>query len=152
MKLELELNEMSWDDLIKLRKETLPKVAGLRNYVLSNMNSCIYHQISREEILESINRLREDFRKKQKEFAEEMEKLRISFVLKGGGTAGAMAIGMSLFPSLNGTWQEILFRIVGMGLVSISALTPEIKTLIPAHRKYRNHPLFFTTILPKQES
>lgn len=152
MKLEVELNEMSWDDVIKLRKEILPKVAGLRNYVLSNMNPGIYHQLSREEVLEYINGLREDFRKKHEEFTLEMEKLRIASIFKGGGTTGAMAIGMSLFPSLTGTWQEILFRVVGMGLVSMSALTPEVKTLIPAHRKYRNHPLYFTTMLPKQES
>ncbi|MDZ7761721.1 MAG: hypothetical protein U5L00_15870 [Desulfovermiculus sp.] len=152
MKLELELNEMSWDDVIKLRKEILPKVEGLRNYMLSNINPIVYHQLSQEEVLASINGLREDFRKKQEEVAEEMEKLRIGSIFKGGGAIGAGTIGMSLFPSLTGTWQEILIRVVGMGLVSMSALTPEIKTLIPARRKYRNHPLFFTTMLPKQES
>ena len=150
--LENALEEMSWSDVLKVRKEILPKVSEFRGYIFNNFNNLSIHNLTQDEISKFIVKTRSDFEFCQEELAKEWEKLRIASVFKGGGATGTGAIGMSLIPSTTGTWEEILIRVIGAGLVAAATITPEVKTLIPAQRKLRNHPMFFSTMLPRVKS
>lgn len=148
--LENALNDMSWADVLKVRREILPKVAEFREYIFSNYNILSVHDLTQDEVSKIVAKSRSEFERCQDELASAWEKLRIASVLKGGGITGSGAVGMSLVPSVTGTWDEILIRVVGAGLAAAAALTSEVQALIPAHRKLKNHPLFFSTMLPKK--
>ncbi|MFA6970187.1 MAG: hypothetical protein WC208_02185 [Gallionella sp.] len=140
--LENVLNDMSWDEVIRLRREILPRISNLRIFLMNRVNA-IYQgkrdlEIYRQEMLKT----RLEFESMKESLAEEWGKLRIGATFKFGGISGASATGLTLLPSFN-TWQEVTTLIVSSGLIAASSLTDEIKSLIPAHRKVRTHPLYF---------
>ncbi len=143
--LEQALNEMSWDDVLKIRREILPKIATFRDYVISKANVLGKSQPdSADEAKKLIIDLKGEFEQKKENLATEWEKLRIASLTKGGGATG----GLSLVTSFSAAWEENLFNVISLGLVAVSSLTPELKSLIPARRKVRKHPLYFTTLFP----
>ena len=150
--LEHALNEMSWSEVLKVRKKILPKASNFRKSLFDSFNSLSKKEYAPSEISKYISELKRNFQTHQNELANEWEKFRIASVLRTGGVVGASAIGMSAIPSLSGTWEEIFIRVVGVGLISIATLTAELKTLIPAKRKVKKHPLFFSTMLPNSKS
>lgn len=150
--LENALNDMSWADVLRVRREVLPKVAEFREYIFGNYNILSAHDLTQSEVTKIVAKSRSEFERYQEELASAWEKIRIASVLKGEGITGSGSVGMSLVPSLTGTWNEILVRVVGAGLAAAVAMTPEVQALIPAHRKLKNHPLFFSTMLPKKTS
>lgn len=143
--LEKALSQMSWDDVIKLRREILPKVAVFRNHIVKKLRPLRKGYITQDDASKVILGIRSEFEILQEDLAAEWEKIRIATVVRGGGSAG----GISLIPSLTGTWEEILIRVIAGGLVAASIISPRIESLIPASRKLRSHPLYFSTMLPK---
>lgn len=150
--LESALNEMTWNEVLKVRKAILPKTSNYRKYIFKSFRKLPKGKYEPSEIRNYIEELRQDFESCQDELVREWEKFRIASICKSGGMVGTSAIGMSAIPSFSGTWEEIFIRVVGAGLVSVATLTPELKTLIPAYRKVKEHPLFFSTMLPSSES
>ena len=149
VELEVALEELSWDDVILIRKEIFPKISKLRQYIVNRVERLNKGKIyNYSQIREETEKLRTDFLEKQEALAEAWEKLKIASVMKFGGFAGAGNLGLTLLPAYN-SWGELLIRTVSVGLVSVSALTPELKSIIPARRKVKNHPLFFINKLNK---
>ena len=93
--------------------------------------------------LESLKR---DFEAKKEALVDEWEKIRIASILRTGGAIGAAAcsksIGLSLFPA-EMSWLDWMVRILSAGLIVTASLGPELKSLLPAQRKVRTHPLLF---------
>lgn len=149
VELENALENMSWDDVILIRKELFPKISELRHYIIDQverLNRCKIYDYG--QIREETEKLKYDFLEKQEVLAEAWEKLRIASVMKLGGSIGAGNFGLTLLPA-SSTWGELLIRTVSVGLIAAASLTPELKSLIPAKRKVKNHPLFFINKLNK---
>lgn len=140
--LESILDDMSWDDVIRLRKEILPKLSQLRIFLMKRVNTLHLGKKDLEIYRQEMLRTKQEFEAMKESLAEEWEKLRIGALFKFGGVEGATTTGLTLLPSF-GTWQELAVLIASSGLVAASSLTDEIKGLIPAYRKVKSHPLYF---------
>ena len=88
-----------------------------------------------------------DYENKKKELKKTWEQLRIASILKTGGIVGTGNIGLSLLP-MNISWIDWMMKLIGTGLVGTAVITPELKSLIPARREVKKHPLFFCDYLP----
>ncbi len=140
--LESILNDMTWDDVSRLRKEILPKLSELRMFLMKRVSTVNQGGLDLEPYRQEMLKIRMEFEAMKETLVEEWEKLRIGATLKLGGTTGAAATGFTLLPSFH-SWQELAMLIISSGLVATSALSSEIKSLIPAKRRVREHPLYF---------
>lgn len=139
--LEKILDDMSWDDVIRLRKEVLPKLSALRSFLMNKVNAVNRGKRDLDAYRQEMLRTRQEFDSMKESLAEEWEKLRIGATLKSGGGVGGTA-GLSLLPSFS-TWFELSMLIASSGLLIATSLTDELKGLIPARRKVQSHPLYF---------
>lgn len=141
-RLEEILSDAPWEDVLKIRKETLPAISKTRKYLLEKTNSISNKNISTVEKYEKeIRELKSTLDNLKEEEVDAWESLRIGAVLKAGGATGMIGVGSYAFPTLV-AFPSILISVISGGLVSAASLTPELQKLIPARRKLRDHPLF----------
>ena len=140
------LDGMSWRDVTRLRREILPGMNALREH--------IEKAVRRMNVTDHPNAYAEKFGAMQKEFlvakemvAIEWEKLRIASITKFGGVVGleALADMGGLVGTVVGVpWADLLVKVFASGLVATAGVSGELKTLIPAKRAVKHHPLYFT--------
>ncbi|QKF81552.1 hypothetical protein [Halarcobacter ebronensis] len=141
-KLESILLDASWDDVLKLRKEILPTIGKTKQFLTTRskkISNTTYTSV--EQYLEALKELKTDFSYLQEKELEAWEALRIGSIFKAGGAMGAMTLGTLAIPTLT-TVPNIFLGLISTGLVATSALTDELKQLIPAKRKVKDNPLF----------
>ena len=144
VELEMAVDNMSWDDVLQIRKEILPVVASFRDYVLKKISVISNNHYSDSELIrKEIIQLKMDFENKREEVIMQWEKLRIASILKFGGVVGAGKVGLSLLPINTISFSNLLINIVSGGLIGMATLKPEIQGLIIAKSNLRKHPLFF---------
>lgn len=145
--LERALNQMSWADVARLRKEVLPGVSKLRQFMFERAQKLRMSGISNVEwAREQIRELQVSLEHEKEELAEEWEKFRIASVLKSGGVIGGVGGGelLGLISYFSGaSFAEFFLKMVSLGLVSVAALSPELKSLLPVRRRVVTHPLYF---------
>ena len=148
VELESALEDMSWEEVREIRKRILPKVAELRSFLLNKVHWLHNRNSNDIEIyLNELKNLKLDYENKKKELKKTWEQLRIASILKTGGIVGTGNIGLSLLP-MNISWIDWMMKLIGTGLVGTAVITPELKSLIPARREVKKHPLFFCDYLP----
>jgi hypothetical protein len=143
-KLEKELVDLPWREVLKIRKEVLPKVAALRKAVIK---SCVSISRSRMESLTDyegqIIRLRQDLESAKSELANKWHELALGGILKIGGVCTTTAA--IVLPS---SWLEIMKTVVAGGLVAGAAISGEVNAVVSSYRKVQQHPLLFLDQLP----
>src|SRR3990167_8072173 len=83
------LDDMSWNEVIKLRKEILPKAKRLRSYLISEVTKRARSSGgSQAAYQQEMARLMTEFEKRKEDYADEWEKLRILSIFKSGGVVG----------------------------------------------------------------
>jgi hypothetical protein len=141
-KLESNLLEAPWEDIVKIRKEILPAVSKTKDFLEEKtyrISSKTYS--GPEQYIKALNEFKADFNNLKDNESEAWEALRIGSVLKVGGSAGALGFGTLAIPSITSLSVSII-ALISAGLVSAASLNPELKKLIPARRKLRDHPLY----------
>lgn len=152
IELEIAVDNMSWEDVLLLRKEMLPSVASFRDYVLKKISAISNKTYSDSELIrKEIIQLKVDFDNKREDLANQWEKLRIASILKFGGVVGAGKIGLLLLPINTISFGNLLLNIVSVGLIGVATLKPEIQGLIIAKSNLKKHPLFFFDSFIKKE-
>lgn len=142
VQLESALQDMSWPEVLKVRKEILPKIAELRKSLFESLTHLkIRSDLTFVEYQDALYALKKDFENKKQNLADEWEKLKIAATLKFCGTLGAG--GLTLLKPAS-SWIEQALHLGSVGLIGAATLSPELKSLIPAVKKVRTHPLFFT--------
>jgi hypothetical protein len=141
-KLESNLLEAPWEDIVKIRKEILPAVSKTKDF----LEEKTYRISSRtysgpEQYIKALNEFKADFNNLKDDESEAWEALRIGSVLKAGGSAGVLGLGTIAIPSIT-SLPVAITALISAGLVSVASLNPELKKLIPARRKLRDHPLY----------
>jgi len=147
--LNKSLAEMSWQDIERLRKITLPGMSELREHVIKSAKQI--KQSSNNSDIDSysdiVTKLKSDFESKKEKVSEEWEKLRIAAILKSGGVAGASGVAELsglIGSTMTSPWIDILFKVLCGSLVASAAISTELKTLLPARNSLKQHPLYFT--------
>lgn len=150
------LDEMSWNDVQKLRKHTLPGMNNLREHLRRSVKlQGKAHMLGIDDYQKELLKLHKDYQDAKEKAASEWEKLRIAAVGKLGGTVGAgvLADASGLLGTVIATpWVDLLVKIFASGLVATSALTKELQSLIPARRIVKQHPLYFVERLPSSKT
>ncbi|EGQ7940981.1 hypothetical protein KY858_004274 [Vibrio vulnificus] len=141
-KLEQALEGASWNDVIHIRKQTLPVLVQTKNLLSKKMrNMGRYDNKSPEELLQLITNLQREFLNLKEKESEAWEALRIGSVLKTGGAVGTWALGSSIIPTTMGITESIL-SLLATGLIASSTMKDELLAIVPAKRKLKEHPLF----------
>lgn len=141
-KLEEVLSTVSWRDVLKLRKEILPIVSKTKKILEERTNKISrFNYPNPEEYLCALRELKKEFEDIKTIESEAWESLRIGSILKIGGVAGTIGIGSIAMPSFN-SLHDIIIALISTGLLTAATLNQELKKLIPARRKVREHPLF----------
>jgi hypothetical protein len=160
IELESELENLNWSEVYKLRKHLLPKTSEFRHFLIRRLKTLQNFPIKDLEAYKNeLNSLNSDFLLKKEALMEEWEKLRIASLIKTGKFVACTtmaneplkSIGLQLFPA-GLSWLDLLVKILASGLIISGSLSTELKTLIPAYRKVKNHPLFFINKLPNSEN
>ncbi len=142
-KLESNLLNASWADILKIRKEILPHVQRTKQLLFKRTQDLSNnHYYAIEKYLVAIKDLKNEFKNLQEQEAAAWEGLRIGSILKAGGATGSLAFASIAIPSTL-TLPFVITALISAGLIGAAALTPEMQKLIPARRKTREHPLFF---------
>lgn len=141
--LKSSLQAMSWDDIRKLRAQTLPGSEALHGQLVKyGARLAKARKESIDHYVSELERLREDLQRKKEDVAEKWEKLRIAAVLKGGPAVSATTIGPAVIaPGIE--WLGLSAKLAAAVLLGGAALSSELAALLPARRKVRQHPLFF---------
>ena len=140
------LDDMSWNEVIKLRKEILPKAKRLRSYLISEVTKRARSSGgSQAAYQQEMARLMTEFEKRKEDYADEWEKLRILSIFKSGGVVGGgvIANGANLI-AIPKTLSEFIIMLTGAGLLAGAALSKELSSYIPKRMRYIKHPLHFT--------
>ncbi|ELV8742188.1 TPA: hypothetical protein ACGU7T_002664 [Vibrio vulnificus] len=145
-KLEGVLKDASWEDVLHIRKKTLPILAQTKSLISKKMNKMDqYDNKSPEELINFVTNLHHEFLNLKEREYEAWEALRIGSVLKAGGTVGAAVgawnLGSAIIPMTMGVTESIT-SLLATGLVASAAMKDELQALIPARRKLKEHPLF----------
>lgn len=149
--LENILKDMSWQEVLRLRKELFPKIARLRHDLINSMTSLNSRSdLALPKYLEALQILKKDFESKKSILADEWDKLKIVGSLKAATAEAGANLGLTLLNPAT-SWIELSMRILGLGLVGAVSVSTELKTLLPAHKKVRSHPLFFTDSFKKKK-
>lgn len=147
------LKNMTWHEVIRLRKEILPGMHLLR----TDLNKAINAQRnisanSLEKYNEYLISLAKDYQEKREKLAEEWEKLRIGAICKFGGAAAvttAADVSGLVAITTGAPWVDLLIKIFSTGLIASSALSDQLSSLIPAQRAVKKHSMYFIDKLPK---
>ncbi|MFY9314791.1 MAG: hypothetical protein WAO95_04435 [Burkholderiales bacterium] len=146
---------MSWQDVNRLRKETLPGITRLRETLLTGVARVRRKRPPDVDIYR--NELREvqrDFNEQKEVLAEEWDKLGFVAILKGGYGAltSSAAAGALVSTIASSTWLQLATAIAGLGIGAGVGLAPEIASSLPARRRVREHPPFFAERLNRRAS
>lgn len=140
--LESALSCLSWKEIAKIRREILPATSKTREYLFKETNKFAESECpTTEDYIKSLERFKGEFAALRDKELEAWEALRIGSVFKSAGFVGALSLGTVAIPSLT-SFPTLLTTLISAGLVSSSALTPELKQLIPARSRVRKHPLY----------
>lgn len=140
------LNDMTWNEFMSLRKAILPQAKRLRTYLINEIektNSTTNPSI--EQYIDSMQKLKNDFEKRKEDCANEWEKLRIASVLKLGRVVGSIGLaqGANVLP-LPSSIESTITYALSLAALAPAAVSAELKTYLPARRRFKNHPLHFT--------
>jgi hypothetical protein len=142
-RLEKELIDLPWREVLKIRKEVLPKVAAMRKAVIKSCSSISRTGMeSLTNYEDQIIRLRQDLELAKAELAGKWRELALGGILKVGGVCTTAAI---VLPS---SWLEIMKTVVVGGLVAGAAMSEEVNAVVSSYRKVQQHPLLFLDQLP----
>lgn len=148
------LVEMSWKDIERLRKETLPSINVLREHVIISAKKMKNSNLSDLNMYRDIvTKLNADYENKREKVAEEWEKLRIAAIAKFGGvigTGGIVQISGLIGTTMANPWADILFKVLCGSLIATAGVSAELKTLLPAKNALKQHPLYFTESIVKR--
>jgi hypothetical protein len=134
------LMNMTWDEVIQLRKSVRPHVQRLRNVLVKQVRRQAGSSgLDLAAFRKELTGIKDQFRKAQDDLSKAWQEAGIAL----SGTLGG---GLVAFPFTKMLDQTI----VGiMAAATLSAtLVKELKTVIPARQKVRKHPLFFFDRLP----
>ena len=143
--LEKVLWELPWDDVLKIRKEILPKVADYRSAIIKKSKK-IYrsHLISfsnYQQILEDdLNELNEA----KKSLKKAWQGVGIVSAFKGLATAGAIGSASLIIPN---DWQTLFATLLAGIAIGSGKITKELKEVLQTRESLIKHPLF---IIEKQ--
>lgn len=148
------LIDMTWRDVEQLRKITLPGISNLRQHVIKSARKLRTSNLSDIETYTNlITVLNSDYENKKEKVAEEWEKLRIASIAKIGGVVGissaAEITGLAVTAIIN-PWEAVLMKVLCGTLVASAAISTELKSLLPAKRAVKQHPLYFTENIIKK--
>ena len=148
------LIDMSWRDVERLRKITLPGISNLRQHVIKSAKKLRTSDLSDIDTYTNlITALNSDYKSKKEKVAEEWERLRIASVLKVGGVvglSGAAEITGLAATVITNPWEAVLMKVLCGSLVASAAISTELKGLLPARNAVKQHPLYFTESIIKK--
>ena len=148
--LETQLDNLSWREVLNLRREVLPKVAELRTTILKRLPKfSASHSSTLEKYEAEIHELRKDLGERREQFGKKLQEVGLSGVGKIATGAIGLGVGTIVFPS---SWLQILGTVAAAGIVPAIEFAGEIHSLLSARKKVAQHPLLFFDELPKAMS
>ena len=139
-KLEKALADLSWAEVLELRRQILPHVSKIRQKILQASANLHLSSESLTEYRKQLRLLRERLESAQAEVDKKWRELGLAILLRGSGAVGTETV-LETFV-LPTTWTERLLRIVGLSLAAGARLTTEIRQLYTARTTLRESPLF----------
>lgn len=143
--LEGELDSLSWEEVIKLRQEVLPKISEVRTVLLRRLvrfSGDPYAKLLQYQA--EVNRLRIELQEAREHLDAKWKELGFSALIKGG--ASVSGFGTLVLPS---SWLELLGVIALSGATAAAALSEQISGIVTAKKMVKQHPLLFFEKLPK---
>lgn len=148
------LLDMSWKEVIRLRKEILPGVQSLHLDLMKATKLQRGLNINDIELYsKNLELLHKDYQDKREKLANELEKLRIGALCKFGGTVAITKLAdmTGLIAVTTGAPMiDLLVKIFPAGLLATSAISSELANLIPAQRAVKRHSMYFIEKVPKK--
>lgn len=150
------LLDMSWTDVIRLRKEILPGVQTLHLDLIKAIK--LQRDLNTKDIERYSKNLEifyKDYQDKREKLAEEWEKLRIGAICKLGGAAAITTVAdiSGLVAIATGApWVDLLIKVFSTGLLATSTLSDQLSNLIPARKAVKKHSMYFIEKLPKKSN
>ena len=136
--LEPALAEMSWNEVIKIRRAILPHVAEYRSKVIQTARNVYKYNVRDfDKYRQIIQADRQSLISAQEELRKAWQGLKIVAASRFTSCTGA-ACGI-IIPA---DWTDLLGRILTGSLISIGTMASEIKTYIQTKETVRRHPLF----------
>ena len=146
---------MSWQEVVRLRKEILPGMHLLRSELNKAINAQRNASLNNlEKYNDCLINIAKDYQEKRERLAEEWEKLRIGAICKlGGATALTTAADISglIAITTGAPWVDLLIKMFSSGLLATGALSDQLSGLIPARRAVKKHSMYFIDKLPKKK-
>ncbi|MFA6253486.1 MAG: hypothetical protein WC687_04445 [Patescibacteria group bacterium] len=140
-KLEAALIDMSWTEVIRLRKEVLPAIGSLRTNLTNKVQELgLRAAKDMDAYVREFGKIKQEYEVEKEKLADAWEKLKLGGALKlSGAIAGGYGLNLFAGPM---SWIDLTQKIIGLGAAAGAALSPEITALVPARRKVLSHPLF----------
>lgn len=142
------LADMSWDDVVRLRKEVLPEVGKLRRLL---EDSVIAARKPQNADLDTYSRALADIKEKHKRAGDEVRATwnRLKFKTVDAGVAAASGGLSTLAPP--GGWSALMLGIAGAFVAKMASGTAaDVQAIMAAARAKRVSPLLFFDVLPEK--
>lgn len=146
LRLDEALIEMTWEEVMRLRKEVLPHVAKLRQVLV---DSVIAARKSQNADLEAYSRALAEIKEKHKKAAGEARDAwtKLGFKTMDAGTAAVVGGLSTIAPP--GGWAHVLLGIAGAFIGKMAQGTAaDLHKLVITSKAKKISPLFFFDVLP----
>lgn len=147
LRLDEALAEMTWNEVMRLRKEVLPHVAKLRQVLV---DSVVAARKPQNADLEVYSRALAEIKEKHKKAAGEARDAwtKLGFKTLDAGAAAAVGGLSTIAPP--GGWAQVLLGIAGAFIGKMAqGTTADLHKLLLASKARKMSPLFFFDILPE---
>ncbi|HZF51972.1 MAG TPA: hypothetical protein VE093_25140 [Polyangiaceae bacterium] len=148
LQLDEQLAEMSWDEVVRLRKEVLPHVAKLRKIL---EDSVVAARKPQNANMEAYSRALAEIKEKHKKATSEVREAwsRLKFKTIDAGLATTTGGLSTIAPP--GGWATVLLGIAGTFIGKmIQGTAADLHKLVLASRAAKQSPLFFFDVLPDE--
>ena len=146
--LEKVLVDMSWSDVISLRKLILPHTAALRALLVQRVTRAIHSgSIEPAAFLQEMSKLRDEYQKAQDEVAKRWTEAGVGLVTRALPVTAALQAGLTALPVPASVGGLVLRILTGLATTA-GTMANEAKGWFAARAALKAQPLLFFDTLP----